>query len=204
MSLHEVAKATARVMATVAVLPALCSFQLRAAALGRDRALMGSTQWLGLIPGLVGQYLRRAFLARALARCAPSAAIEWGTVFSDAGTIIEEHVYIGPGCHIGLAHIERDVLIGPCVHVPSGRLTHGVDNPDDPIRDQPGVSTRVHIGANSWIGAGAIVMADVGAATIVGAGSVVTRPLPARVVAAGVPARVLRQRGPVSPSVDAK
>jgi acetyltransferase-like isoleucine patch superfamily enzyme len=44
----------------------------------------------------------------------------------------------------------------------------------------------------SWIGSNAVVMADVGAGCIVGAGAVVTRPLPPRVLAAGVPARVVR------------
>jgi acetyltransferase-like isoleucine patch superfamily enzyme len=194
MSPHDAAKAALRAVATLLISPALVSFHLRAALLGRERALLGSTQWLGLVPGLIGQYLRRAFLARALARCASSATIEWGTVFSDADTIIDEHVYIGPSCHIGLAHIERDALLGPCVHVPSGRHTHGLEDPDTPIREQTGVRVRVRIGVNSWIGAGSIVMADVGAATIVGAGSVVTRPLPPRVVAVGAPARIVRQR----------
>ena len=41
--------------------------------------------------------------------------------------------------------------------------------------------------------AAAVVMADVGRDTIVGAGAVVTRPLPDRVIAAGVPARVVRE-----------
>ena len=40
----------------------------------------------------------------------------------------------------------------------------------------------------------AVVMADVGPNAIVGAGAVVTEPIPASVVAAGVPARVIRQR----------
>ena len=44
------------------------------------------------------------------------------------------------------------------------------------------------------IGSAAVVMADVGADTIVGAGTVVTAALPARVVAGGVSARVLRNR----------
>jgi acetyltransferase-like isoleucine patch superfamily enzyme len=44
------------------------------------------------------------------------------------------------------------------------------------------------------IGSGAIVMANVGHNSVVGAGSVVTKPLPDNVVAAGVPARVIRQR----------
>jgi acetyltransferase-like isoleucine patch superfamily enzyme len=37
-------------------------------------------------------------------------------------------------------------------------------------------------------------MADVGAQAIVGAGAVVTKPIPDRTVAAGVPARVVRSR----------
>ena len=46
-----------------------------------------------------------------------------------------------------------------------------------------------------WLGGGAIVCPGVtiGADTVVGAGAVVTRDLPAGVVAAGVPARVIRQ-----------
>jgi len=45
-------------------------------------------------------------------------------------------------------------------------------------------------------------MADVGRETIVGAGAVVTRPLPDRVVAAGVPAQVIRRRDDI-PAVNA-
>jgi acetyltransferase-like isoleucine patch superfamily enzyme len=52
----------------------------------------------------------------------------------------------------------------------------------------------VTVGAGAWIGAGAIVLADVGRGTVVAAGSVVTKPLPDGVIAAGVPARVLRSR----------
>ena len=52
------------------------------------------------------------------------------------------------------------------------------------------------IGEGSWIGAGAVIMADVGKGSIVGAGAVVTKPVPEAVIAAGVPARwAIRQRG---------
>jgi serine acetyltransferase len=60
----------------------------------------------------------------------------------------------------------------------------------------------VRIGAGSWIGAGAIILADVGRGCVVGAGAVVTRPLPDFAVAVGVPARVLRFRTPPSPPGD--
>ena len=62
--MREVLKATARGLALVCVLPALLSYAIRRAVLGRDRALEGSTQALSLVPGILGQYLRRAFLAQ--------------------------------------------------------------------------------------------------------------------------------------------
>jgi virginiamycin A acetyltransferase len=192
---RQVLKSLAFALATVIVSPALASFYVRARILGRDRAIAGSTQALALVPGLPGQYLRRAFLARTLARCHPSATIEFGTIFSKAGAIIDEQVYVGPRCHLGLVHLERDVLLAAGVHVPSGARTHGTEDPDVPIREQAGTLTMVRIGAGAWVGSAAVVMADVGAHSIVGAGSVVTAPVPDSVTAAGVPARVLRSRG---------
>jgi virginiamycin A acetyltransferase len=186
-----------RAAATVAVSPMLVSFFIRSRVLTADRALEGSTQALSMIPGLPGQYLRRAFLARVLAECHPTATIEFGTIFSRCGARIEEHAYLGPRCHIGLAWIERNALVGAGVHIPSGAQSHGFSDPAQLLRDQPGVRRMVRIGAGSWIGSAAVVMADVGRDTIVGAGAVVTGPIPDRVIAAGVPARVLRHRDDV-------
>ena len=55
----------------------------------------------------------------------------------------------------------------------------------------------ISIGDNVWLGGGVIVCPNVtiGDNTVVGAGAVVTRDLPAGVVAAGVPARVIREIG---------
>jgi virginiamycin A acetyltransferase len=181
-------------LATVAVLPSLLSYAVRARLLGRDRALEGSSQCLALVPGVTGQYLRRAFLARVLASCHPSATIEFGTLFSSVDACLEENVYIGPRCHLGMVHLERDVLLAAGVHVPSGAHIHGTDDLTRPIREQRFQRSLVRVGRGSWIGASAVVMADVGRDTIVAAGAVVTRPLPDMVVAGGVPATVLRSR----------
>lgn len=188
------AKTLAYWLATVVVAPQLALFVLRAAAMGKDRALEGSSQVLSLWPGVLGQYIRRAFYARVLERCHPSATIEFGVLFSKAGARLGERVYVGPRCHLGLVDIGRDVLIGPAVHIPSGAATHHTGDLSRPMREQGGTISRVTIGAGAWIGSGAIIMADVGRETVVGAGSVVTRPLPDRVVAAGVPAVVLKSR----------
>jgi acetyltransferase-like isoleucine patch superfamily enzyme len=191
---RDAVKALLRAAALVAVTPALVSYAIRRAVMGADRALEGSSQALGLIPGVFGDYLRRAFLGRVLTRCASSATVQFGTLFSQAGASLDDRVYVGPRCHLGLAHLERDVLLAAGVHVPSGAATHGTGDPDTPIRDQPGARSVVRIGEGTWVGSAAIVMADVGKHCVIGAGAVVTSPIPDYSVAVGVPARVIKTR----------
>ena len=197
--MREALKSVARAVAWIAVTPSVLSWKLRASLMGRDRALEGSTQAWALLPGILGQYLRRAFLSRTLRACAPDATIEFGVLFSSADARIGERVYIGPRCHIGWAEIDRDALLAAGVHVPSGAHTHGTDDLSTPIRNQPGVKAPVRIGAGSWIGSTAVVMADVGRDAVIAAGAVVTRAIPDRTIAGGVPARVLRDRTQDSP-----
>jgi virginiamycin A acetyltransferase len=192
--MREIVKASMRGIALVCVLPSLASFVVRAGVIGPDRALEGSTQFLALFPGLIGQYLRRAFLSRVLAGCDKTATICFGTTFSQVGARIDAKSYIGPGCVIGWVHIERDVLVASGVQITSGRQTHGVSDPSVAIRDQEGTRTLVRIGEGTWIGSSAVVMADVGRHCVIGAGAVVTKPIPDSVIAAGVPARVIRHR----------
>ena len=182
--------------ALIAVLPSLVSFWMRSAIIGRDRALHGSSQAWALVPGLLGQYLRRAFLSRALSHCATTATIEFGTIFSSAAASIGDRAYIGPNCHLGWAIVERDALLAAGVHVPSGSRTHGMDDLSIPIRDQQVTKSPVRIGAGAWIGSAAIVMADIGRDSVVAAGAVVTRQIPEMTIAGGVPARVLKHRDP--------
>jgi virginiamycin A acetyltransferase len=194
--MREAIKAGVHAVCWIIVTPSVISWRLRALILGPDRALEGSTQAWALVPGLLGQYLRRAFLCRTIRSCARTATIEFGTLFSSAAASIGERAYIGPRCHLGWAAIGDDALLAAGVHVPSGARTHGIDHLSIPIRDQETVKTEVRIGRGSWIGSAAIVMADVGAGSVVAAGAVVTRPLPDMTIAGGVPARVLRHRDP--------
>jgi acetyltransferase-like isoleucine patch superfamily enzyme len=187
-------KSLAHALAWLVVTPSWVSYVLRRPVLGPNRALEGSTQTLSLVPGVIGDYLRRAFLSRVLGACSSSATVQFGTIFSQVGARLDANVYVGPRCHLGLVHLERDVLLAAGVHVPSGGATHGVADLDRPIRDQPGERRMVTIGEGTWIGSAAVVLADVGRHCIVGAGAVVTKPLPDFAVAGGVPARVIRDR----------
>lgn len=190
----RVVKVALRAAALVTVSPVVVAYRVNAALLGPNRALESASQLLSLLPGVSGQYLRRAFLQRVLARCHPSALVEFGTLFSQAGAILEENVYVGPRCQLGLVRLERDVLLASGVQIPSGGKTHYFDDPTKPIREQGGERRVVTIGAGAWVGTGAIILADVGAGTVVAAGAVVTKPLPENVIAGGVPARVIRPR----------
>lgn len=194
--MREAAKALAHGLATLAALPFLLSFFVRRMMLGDDRALEGSTQALALIPGLTGEYIRRAFLGLVIKRCDRSATVQFGTLFSQIGATLDANVYVGPRCHLGLVHLERDVLLAAGVHIPSGGETHGTEDLDRPIRDQEGRRALVRVGEGTWVGSAAIILADVGRHCVIGAGAVVTKPLPDYVIAAGVPARIIRSRRP--------
>jgi maltose O-acetyltransferase len=62
------------------------------------------------------------------------------------------------------------------------------------LRREQEFGKPVEIGADVWVGGGALVLAGVhvGSRAIIGAGSVVTRDIPAGVFAAGNPCRVIR------------
>jgi maltose O-acetyltransferase len=86
--------------------------------------------------------------------------------------------------------IGSDVQIGPAV------LLLTATHPVDPADRRTGYESAapISIGFGAWLGGGVIVGPGVtiGDETVVGAGSVVVRDLPARVFAAGNPARVQR------------
>ncbi len=92
--------------------------------------------------------------------------------------------------------IGDDVQIGPLVQLLTP--THPVDA--ELRRAKWEAAEPIAIGDNVWLGGGVIVCPGVtiGEDTVVGAGAVVTRDLPAGVVAAGVPARVIRELQPTS------
>ncbi len=106
------------------------------------------------------------------------ALVNYNCVFLDTSPIrIGEGTFIAPGCVLGCAG-------------------HAVD----PAQRAEGIQTSapITIGDNVWLGANVTVCGGVtiGDGAVIGAGSVVTRDVPAGVLAAGVPCRVIREVGP--------
>jgi virginiamycin A acetyltransferase len=190
--MREAAKSVARGACLMLVSPLLIYYALVRRLTNRDRVLESCSQLLAILPGLPGQYLRRAFFSRTLSFCGNTAVISFGVVLSSPDARIGEGAYIGPFCTIGLAHIEPNTLIAAGTQVPSGQHTHG-NQPGLSFREQPVERTVVTIGPGAWVGNNAVVMANVGAGCIIGAGAVVTKSIPAGTVAVGVPARVIRR-----------
>lgn len=92
--------------------------------------------------------------------------------------------------------IEDDVMMGSGVHLYVNN--HRFDSPDIPIIDQGHyVSQPIVLKKGCWLGANVIVLPGVtiGENSVVGAGSLVTKSIPPKVLAAGNPAKVIRNIG---------
>lgn len=96
-------------------------------------------------------------------------------------TLVDDgHIYVGD-----------NVMFGPNVTVATP------NHPIDPKLRSLGLEYNkdVHIGENTWIGAGTVIVPGItiGKNTVIGAGSVVTKDIPDNVVAVGNPCKVLRE-----------
>lgn len=89
--------------------------------------------------------------------------------------------------------IGRNCAIGPHCYITDH--DHGLD-PNFPPLDQAMVSKPTFIGNQVWLGAHVTVLKGVkiGDYAVVGAGSVVTRDIPARAIAVGSPAKLIKYR----------
>jgi len=162
-------------------------------------------------PELVAERARCRAVLRQFAD-APSEGAGMDVLRGLLGDVGPDAMVIGPlrcdyGWNVTLgerAFLNYDVVILDCAPVRIGaRALVGpraqfiaADHPQTPEGRATGLESAapVTVADDAWIGAGAIVLpgVTVGRGSIVGAGSVVTRDVPAGVVAAGNPCRVLR------------
>jgi acetyltransferase-like isoleucine patch superfamily enzyme len=149
------------------------------------------------LPGYPGLAIRYVCVKRLAAECGDNVAIYPGVYLSDLdGLRLGSNIKIGEMCFLGAAGgivIESDVSVAHA----SSILTeeHDYTQPGS-LRDTPLIFKPVTLRRGVWVGAGVKITAgvEIGEETAIGAGAVVTRDIPPRSVAAGVPARVLRAR----------
>jgi len=178
--------------------------------------------FLGYVPGRSGRFLRRLYYRPLFASCGRTLSIgEHGEIACPTNIRLGDRIYIDRGivlraCEGGSIAIGDDfgangnvriiadcggrieigskVIIGPNTVIRAS--DHAMDRTDIPIKDQGHAAGTVSIGDGVWIAANVVVLrgARIGEHAVIGAGSVVTGEIPAYAVAAGVPARVIRQR----------
>jgi acetyltransferase-like isoleucine patch superfamily enzyme len=119
-------------------------------------------------------------------------------------TIADEgHVTIGEGCFLNIGTMiaaQSEVTIGDHVMFANGCFvsdaSHRYDDPSMPVTWQGFTSKGpTRIGSDCWCGVNCVITTGVtiGDRCVVGANSVVTRDLPDGVIAAGSPAKVIRE-----------
>lgn len=137
---------------------------------------------------------RRNLLEQLLGSGGDSAWIQ-PPFFCDYGSNIHlgQRVYFNFNCvvlDVCEVRIGEFTLFGPAVQLYTA--THPLNAAE---RRRAEFAKPIAIGSDCWIGGGAIILPGVkiGDKSVIGAGSVVTRDVPAGVVAAGNPCRVLRE-----------
>lgn len=116
--------------------------------------------------------------------------VDFGTNIHFAGNF-----YANTDClflDTGDINFGKNVKLGPRVQIYT--VNHPVD-PKERLEKGYAIAASVNIGDNVWIGGGVIINPGItiGENTVVGSGSVVTKSLPANVLAAGVPAKIIRK-----------
>jgi acetyltransferase-like isoleucine patch superfamily enzyme len=110
---------------------------------------------------------------------------------------LEERANLGFNCEIFAAdevRVGRDVMLAAYVYLVGGDHMH--DRTDIPVSQQGRIGLPIRVGEGSWIGAQTVVAGgvEIGEQAIIGAGAVVLENVPAYHVAAGVPAKAIRDR----------
>ena len=122
-------------------------------------------------------------------------------LLGDCQLFVGEDTYIGPNSHI--SGTQGSIIIGKKVMIADGVListaAHKYEDVLKSVKDQGYESKgNIVIGNGCWIGEGSYIMSGVkvGKNSVIGANSVVTHDIPPFSVAAGSPARVIRQYSP--------
>ncbi len=122
-----------------------------------------------------------------------------GTILSckNGDIVIDDHANIGFNCEIfsgGRVRLGKHALVAAYTYLVGGDHAHG--RTDIPVLHQARIAEGIEVADNVWLGAHVVISdgATVGRDAIIGAGAVVRGAIPPYAIAAGVPARVIRDR----------
>lgn len=114
-----------------------------------------------------------------------------GRIILSSRVVLNRDTHLDSAC---LIEIGENTLVGPdCYFVDSNHIPTVSDELISSVIE----SQSIVVGKNVWLGRGVTVLCGVkiGDNSVIGAGSVVTNEIPPSVIAAGVPARILKVIG---------
>lgn len=152
------------------------------------------------ISSLYSYFLRR-YEKKLLKKCGQNVYIGKNCIMTYGNISIGNDVYIGPNACIQSAHgeisIGNHVMFGPGVNIHGGNHKFDcIGKYMKSIDKQPNSDGLVRIEDDVWIGANAIILANVkiGKGSIIGAGSIVTKDVPPYSIYTGAPGLKIRSR----------
>ncbi len=151
------------------------------------------------MPGYSLAFALRRLLVRYIAQeCGVQIYVKKGSYLGQGiGLKIGDRAQLGQNSKIGRnVTIGNDVVMGPDVVIMTD--THKFEEVLIPINKQGSPETAgVVIGNDVWVGTRVIIMPGItiGDKAVIGAGAVVTKDIPERGIAVGIPAKVIRFRG---------
>jgi acetyltransferase-like isoleucine patch superfamily enzyme len=122
-----------------------------------------------------------------LRSCSRDFQIGIGAYFAHPQATVGCRVGVGPYSIVGYATIGDGTMLGAHVQILSGGQQHK-RNSEGRITDEGRKFVEILIGEHCFIGASAVILANVGPKSTVAAGSVVFTPVPPGIVVGGNPA----------------
>jgi acetyltransferase-like isoleucine patch superfamily enzyme len=187
--------------------------KIRAVSRGCPQAFLGrhtrirNRQDLTLGAGVViGDFVEIVAMARQGVVLGEKCTLDRGAVLRGSGGVrrlgvgirLGDRVSVGVGAMIhggGGVEIGSHSFVSPYARIFTEH--HAMDDLDTPVIEQGEFSGPVVVGADVFIGSGATILGpcSIGDGAVIAAGSVVTGDVDAAAIVAGVPARVIGQRG---------
>jgi len=152
------------------------------------------SDFVSVWPFQVGAIARNEWYRATLAAMGTNLRTKFGVAFVDPEARVGDNVHLSRFTNVCRVTLEDDVIVGHFCSLLSGRYHHPTDLSDTPTRLRYLPLESITIGARTYIGCNAVVMADVGKEAIIGAGTVVVKPVPDYAVVVGNPARIVRYR----------
>jgi len=191
VGLRRAVKLLVHAASTVVVSPCIAIAAVERA-VGKGEALFSLfAEWLSLVPGPPGVYLRAAYYWASTRQTSWEIHVGFGSLLVHRDVTVRARASMGAYCVVGHADIGEAVMMGSRVSITSGKRQHLDDSGN--LSGTAGHFEKMKIGAESWVGEGAIIMADVGTRCIVSSGAVVIHAVPDRVLVGGNPAHVIRE-----------